>query len=1079
MNRLNTYILIFFLIFTQSAQAGTTGKIAGKITDAQTGEALIGANVILVGTHLGTATSLDGNFTILNIPPGNYDLNILMIGYRNTTITDIRVEIDLTTIINFAMTIESIQGEEVVVISNRSPIQLDIASSQVNISRDMIDDLPVTTISGVIGLQAGVEGMSVRQGGTDELAVMLDGASMKDDRTGRPILGIPLSSVQEIMIQSGGFNAEYSDLQAGVINIVTREGDLSGYSFNMDIKYSPATPKHFGSSLYDPNSYFLRPYMDDEVCWTGTFDEEYTDLNGNFLWDSGEPFKDANDDGQFYKSTWDRHTQNQFPKFKGWIALSNDLLMDENPDNDLSPEGVQRLFMWQHRRQGDIIKPDYNIDFGFGGPVPTISGLLGNLRFYSSVRAEKNMYLIPLSRNAYQNWAWSTKFTSDITDYIKLQVNSFISRTTASSASENGNPSYFESLWGVAGIFGGTSQNESKIWTPQYYCLTDIDNDMVSAKISHMLNNKSFYEIQAEYSATKWHTYPDDTLNTVLGNEIFPGNDELWVNDAPYGFDWRLSPGINGFMMGAKSNSRDNTVTSHFNFRFDFTSQINQQHQLKSGVEYDSYVYKMNYGAINPALPSGRPWTEWSRYPYQYNAYIQDKIEAKGWIATVGLRAEYFNPNGEWYDVDPYNKTLFSNNYSPDEEESIPTTPVDGNLTWLPRLGISHPITTRSKLYFNYGHMRQKFLPDYLFGIRREYGNSMSNIGNPYMPMEKTVMFELGYDQAFFADYNIHAAAYYKDKSDQANSVSYRSADNNVNYSQYENNFYQDIRGLELEVRKRSGNWVTGFANYTYSVYTSGYFGVRSMYQNPSLQRQYESNVSVQAQYKPIPLPRVNFNIAFHTPHNFGPDVAGRLLLSKWTAAFTGYWKAGSYATYGNVSGVTNNVRWVDSYMINFKASKTAGFKKFNMTFICDIYNLFNFKFLSMSSIGDQYDYASDRSDYYDSLHFPKKVYKDLSELHLSGNDRLGDYRDPDVEFQAMEVVYSLSAVAKPSIIYYVDNIDQWIELDENGIAQEIDQKKIDKLLEKKAYIDNPNIVSLMFLNPRDIYFGIKVSYNL
>jgi len=60
-----------------------------------------------------------------------------------------------------------------------------------------------------------------------------------------------------------------------------------------------------------------------------------------------------------------------------------------------------------------------------------------------------------------------------------------------------------------------------------------------------------------------------------------------------------------------------------------------------------------------------------------------------------------------------------------------------------------------------------------------------------------------------------------------------------------------------------------------------------------------------------------------------------------------------------------------------------------------------------------------------------------------------------------------------------VDELDQWRQLNDAGMSEEVAQSKIDKLLEDKAYIDNPNIESLMFLNPRNIYFGIKLSFDL
>ncbi|SVD07072.1 uncharacterized protein METZ01_LOCUS359926, partial [marine metagenome] len=71
-------IKYFFFIFLSSSYsfAGVTGKVSGQILDTNTGEPLIGANVILQGTSLGAATDIDGYYHILNVPPGYYDLRV-------------------------------------------------------------------------------------------------------------------------------------------------------------------------------------------------------------------------------------------------------------------------------------------------------------------------------------------------------------------------------------------------------------------------------------------------------------------------------------------------------------------------------------------------------------------------------------------------------------------------------------------------------------------------------------------------------------------------------------------------------------------------------------------------------------------------------------------------------------------------------------------------------------------------------------------------------------------------------------------------------------------------------------------
>ncbi|MDD3807167.1 MAG: TonB-dependent receptor, partial [Candidatus Marinimicrobia bacterium] len=763
--------LLLLTLLCGLAYGQTSGKIMGTVTD-QNGNPLAGANVIVNGTVYGAAANEEGFYVILNVPPGVYSVTASYIGYASLTQAGVRVEIDLTTNVDFALKPQAFQGETITVVAERKVLRVDVASSQTNLSSEQIEDLPASSLEDVIGMQAGVSGLEVRQGGVDELAYLMDGVSLKDDRTGQPVTGVPLSSVQEIMIQSGGFNAEYSDLQAGVVNVVTKEGRPDRYSFDAIIKYSPPAPKHFGMSIYDPMSIYMRPWLDDDVAWWGTEPETFTDVNKDGYWDPGEPFVDRNGDGEYYYP-WDEHIRKMYPSFQGWNQTSSDLLSNDNPSDDLSPTGAQQLFKWQRRRQGDITEPDYNIDFGLGGPVPFVSQYLGNLRFYTSFRKEKSMYLIPLSRDAYNEWSLSTKVTSDITERIKFQLTAFHKETKASSSSETGLPSYFsDPIWDVAGAFGSSSQQRAKIFYPSYYCKTDIWNDVVSAKVTQQLSGKSYHEALIEYRATEYLTRPIPPRDFTPRYNILPGTegeDQYLVDEAPWGFDTQLTTGIDGFMMGAKSNARDSTKTWAFKARWDFISQVNRNNQIKTGLQFEYFNYKMNYGAINPALPAGRPWTKWEKSPWQLGAYIQDKMEFEGWIATVGLRAEYFNPNTDWYDYEPFDKNLkilASREVTP--EDNLPMKRAKGLFTLMPRIGISHPITVNSKLYFNYGHMRQRFSPDQLFGVRRVYGASLYYLGDPELPMEKTIAYELGYDHSLFEQYLIHIAAYYKDKSDQA-----------------------------------------------------------------------------------------------------------------------------------------------------------------------------------------------------------------------------------------------------------------------------------------------------------------------
>lgn len=1042
------YSLLLMCLLSTAIFASTTGKIVGVVTDSESGEVLIGVNVIISELGVGAATDMDGYFAILNVPPGSFSLSANYIGYGTVTYSDVEVRIDLTTTQNFKLSSLALEGEEVVIEATKPVVQRDVASSQRNLSASEIVDMPVNSVSDVVGLQAGVEGLSIRAGGANEMVLMMDGISLKDDRTGEPVTGISLSSVKEVMIQSGGFNAEYGDLQAGLINVVTREGSKDKYSFSLSYRYSPPAPKHFGMSMFDKDAYFMRPYLDDDVAWTGT--------------DNG---------------AWDEYTQSQYPTFSGWNTVSEQLLSNQDPSDDLTPTGAQRLFKWQARRKGNITEPDYKFDVGLGGPVPVIGKSLGNLRFFASFNGNQNMYMVPLSEDGYRDWVGNVKLTSDINTKMKLSLNAFAKNITASSSSGTGQPTYFSSVWAVANIFSTNSQQSWKLLYPDYYCSTEINTRMVSGKLTHLLNTNSYYEGTLEYSQTSYSTNPGPRRDSTL-YDLFPGPEEFLTDEGPFGFDDGTSESVAGiFSMGLKSNSRDTSKTSRIKARVDYTNQIDKHNQIKAGVQFEYISYDMNYGAINPVLPVGRPFSVWQRSPYQMDVYVQDKLEFEGWIATLGLRGEYFDPNTDWYDVDVYDPAFYSSSYDPATEDEIPTRAAKGTFTLLPRLGISHPITTNSKLYFNYGHMRQKFNADELFGVRRYTDRSIAIIGDPELPPEKTIAYEIGYDQSLFDRYLIHLSGYYKDKSDQSNTVGYKS--NSVDYDRYDNIFYEDIRGFEFEFRKNRGDWITGFGNYTYSIRTYGNFGVRNYNLNPADQREEENTYYPQG--KPLPQPRMSFNVSLHTPRYFGPVIAGEKLLANWHLAFTGNWKAGAYSSYGNVPGIVNNVRWKDTYNVNSKLSKTFHMGNVDLTFLAEAFNLFNFKHFSTAGMatGQNYD------DYKNSLHFKEEVYEELGFNHISGDDRYGDYRPEDVSYQPL--AYQNSAYfddgsprgGEEGVYYWTEQENMYMSYSAaDGNWTPVDDGTIQKVLDDKAYISNPPNQSLMFLSPRDIFVGIKLAYN-
>ena len=209
--------------------AAGTGKITGKVTDTQTGEELIGINVLVEGTTMGAATGVDGTYIINNIEPGVYSLVFSGVGYQKKIITNVRVSSDFTTTIDIQLSTEAIGLETIVVQATRPMVRKDLTSSQTNIDDSQIKTLPVESISQILSLQAGITKgaggeLHIRGGRSTEIAYNVNGVSAINPYDFGRTVQISTNAVQEVSVVSGTFNAEYGNALSGVVNTITREG---------------------------------------------------------------------------------------------------------------------------------------------------------------------------------------------------------------------------------------------------------------------------------------------------------------------------------------------------------------------------------------------------------------------------------------------------------------------------------------------------------------------------------------------------------------------------------------------------------------------------------------------------------------------------------------------------------------------------------------------------------------------------------------------------------------------------------------------------------------------------------------
>ena len=1016
-------LVLAFLLIEINMTFAAGGKIAGTIRDAKTSEALIGANVIIEGTTIGAASGTNGYYVILNVPPGTYKLKVSMIGYAAVVIEDVKVNIDQTTNLDVLLTPESIQTQEVVVVAQAPIVQQDVSSSRANISVAEIENLPVATVQNVITLQAGIisgaNGPLIRGGGADQTAFVLDGITLRDERNNIPYTGISFTSIQELQVQTGGFNAEYGNIRSGLINVVTKEGSKNRYSFSFFGRYSPASNKYFGSAPNSRYSYWVRPYIDNAVAWTGT--------------NSG---------------AWDAYTQGQYQEFRGWNKVAEELANDGDPSNDLTPLAAQQLFLWQHRRVMDIKKPDYDIDMTLTGPMPFISEYLGNLRFAASYRTSRNMYAIPLSEDSYRDVNYQLKLTADISTGMKISLDGLLATQKGTNSSRSGGPGVFNSASSIVDNLdfrSGASYLDARVFSTDYWAPSVINRSSVGAKLTHVLNPTTFYEVYVNMVSSDYSTNPGGVRDS---SRIYNFGG-VYFDEAPFGFPlYSSGSGIGSSMnMGLGfSNSRDSSKLSTYNIKFDIASQLDQNNYVKAGAELIYTDNNVNYALIEPSLPSNNTRSVWHTYPLRGALYLQDKLEFEGMIANIGVRLEYLNPGGDWYQFDPYNQAL-SGAKSLYIDSLLTKVPVDKQVYVSPRLGVSFPISVDSKLYFNYGHFRSMPIPEELYLIRRsQVNNQITRIANPNNPIPLTIMYELGYEHNLFDQFLARLAGYYKDTKDEPRLVTYTSRNSAVNYDIPEPNRYADTRGFEITINKNRGDWIRGFINYTYEVSSYGYFGLPRNSENPATQRDIERDTRAFDQIKPVPRPYARTNIDIFTPMDFGPELGGVKIFEDWRLNILATWRSGTYFAWtgpgGVKAGVSNNIQWADYFNLDLRLSKAIDLGPVNLELFMDMTNALNIKRLDyQAGFAD----ANDYDKYMTSLHLPDEIVGEYNYGNIPGNDKPGDMRT-----------------------------GPYIPWDENASSSQKDE-----WTKNKSYIDMPNLNYTAFINPRDVFWGIKLTMSL
>ncbi|MEE9168100.1 MAG: TonB-dependent receptor [Candidatus Neomarinimicrobiota bacterium] len=776
-----TLILLTLLVSTVYAQHG---KISGSAIDRETREPLIGANVILVGTSLGAATDTEGEFMILNVSPGTYSLRATYVGYQQVTISNVKVVAGLTAFVeDIEMSPVALEGEPIQVVAERPLIEKSATNAVRILTSEDMENLPVRGAQDYFTLQPGVilqnERVHIRGSRSDEVGYLIEGASTKNivSRDGGSLITTIPEALEEVLVQAGGYTAQFGGANAGIVQQNFRTGGQRLHtSFQMESdNFADAGEQFLNTYSYGYSDYVLtlsgplfsrsvRFYLVGENYFIREHNPVFWSGSPQF-WSDGAPVDTVYDSGLRGGTKGDMEVLNWDPgnvpgRFRNRYSVNGTLLFDLK-QLQIRTAGA---YTWQRRKGGEI-------------------GIYGITDY-----PVRNLFALerqPL--NDYTEAFWNTKASYFITPKSFLELNLNIvdrRRETYDPFFGDDILAYGDSLraaehgWTYGG-YSGLSQPYDFHGFPFQrpgYLLTGYTKDQRayvggSAALTAQMGR---HELRAGGSTENW---------TVRNYFISGGRGGL--------------PSLLGFLRLNPDSARVE----------DAMATMIRQQATPNIYGFDEFGNVLDKGDDGP------------RHPQFSSLYLQDKIEFSDLIINAGVRYDYIDMDA-WaledstrpeYDLDEY--TLLGIGKS------------KAHQFLSPRLGFSFPVTDRTVFHLQYGRFVQapgldvtyRGLAYSAYVLAAGY-YFINPVGYDLKP-ERSTQYEVGFSHQFtdFAAFDL--TAFYKDIKGQIQFDNILTATgwDISRYAAYVNQDFATTKGLEFSLRVRRINRVGAQVNYTLS----------------------------------------------------------------------------------------------------------------------------------------------------------------------------------------------------------------------------------------------------------------------
>ena len=824
-------------LFAPDRAEAQTGKISGVVTDAANGQPIEGVQVRVVGTGFGAMTNAAGRFFIISVPPGTYNVEARRIGYQPQERVGVSVLIDVTREVNFSVNSAASQLAVQRIEAERTPlVEPNVTASRGAVQQEVIEALPVTSVSGVLALQSGFfqagentdivsfsesrrnvqSPIRIRGGRSGETLTLIDGIPIANMVFGGPAFDIATTAVQQIDFQKGGFEAQYGNALSGIINIATRDGgtNLAG---NLEYQTS-ALGGAFGSNYDDLlDRGILRGFLSGPV--PGTSDKLRFMFAGQQTNGRDRVLEFDNDVSQFSTR---RDPSLRAPLgldlISGLRAFGYDRQRDVTGKLTFLPTPTSTISVTaiNYNRQRQRFDFDYLLT-GFdpltAGGVKTLEDSIGllqgrNLEFgniaQGSIEAERTLYSVSFS----QRFGRSN---------LRLRGARF---------EQNRETCNFWQGVCLAGYFSDVNFTES-------FVAPGISTGVPLSGTDEFFGGET----------VKTNVFRADLESQVTDRHFLSGG--LFWQQHDMVFSEVRNQGTNAvFAVPARYSGKPSEVAAYIQdkIEYDFLT-------VNVGARFD-YAKANGTSFANPLDPSngttvrevcdGTAPSVGATTPYTFTD-DQDRT----FTGFVACNADTSSAGRAQY-------AEFVSQARGDDFEKA-----KARASFNPRIGISFPLSERSGLFFNFGRYAQNPVYNNLYqntgigtiagpaggGVCDTTSNAVrpgSNeclpavfstgfrtafLGNPNLELERTTSYEIGYSSEFGRNYALTASVFSKDQTGLSGVKNSRPTNDPAavygsavpSYTVIVNQDYQTVRGMEVQLRRRIAEYWGFDLNYSFS----------------------------------------------------------------------------------------------------------------------------------------------------------------------------------------------------------------------------------------------------------------------